>query len=128
MLDVAGTNFRSAVARMHTEPLQIDVTPIAQPRGRILHLTGPLVIGNVRAFRAELRKDDEILTVLDLSGVPHMDSTCLGEIVNFHARCQRSNARIVLAAPSPRVADLLRMTRLDTLLTVVPTLEAAQAL
>ena len=81
----------------------------------------------MRAFRAELRKDDEILTVLDLSGVPHMDSTCLGEIVNFHARCQGSHARLVLAAPSPRVADLLHMTRIDTLLTIAPTLDAALA-
>lgn len=128
MLDDAGKNSRSAVTCMQTEPLHIDVTPIAEPRGRILQLHGPLVIGNVRAFRAELRQDDEILTILDLSGVPHMDSTCLGEIVNFHARCQRTKARIVLAAPSQRVADLLRMTRLDTLLTVVPTVEAAQAL
>lgn len=112
---------------MESEPLQIDITPLDTPRGRILHLHGPLVISNLRAFRAELRKDDELLTILDLTAVPHMDSTGLGEIVNFHARCQRNNARIVLVAPSPRVANLFHMTRIDTLLNIVPTLQAALA-
>lgn len=112
---------------MESEPLQIDITHLDTPRGRILHLHGPLVISNLRAFRAELRKEDEPLTILDLTAVSHMDSTGLGEIVNFHARCGRNNGRLVLANPSPRVANLLHMTRIDTILAIAPTVEAALA-
>ena len=112
---------------MLIQNLQVDVTPIAEPRGRILHFHGPLVISNLQAFRTALRRDYALFTILDLTDVPFMDSTGLGEIINFYTLCQRSNGRVVLAAPSPRVADLLHMTRVDTLLTVVPTLDAAKA-
>lgn len=110
---------------MPSEPLQIELSTIAEPPGRILRLHGPLVLGNLRPFRAELRKDDTLLTILDISGVPFMDSTGIGEIVNFYSRCQANSARLILVGPSPRVSALLHMTRIDTLLTVVPTLEAA---
>lgn len=112
---------------MLMQTLQIEVAPIAEPRGRILHLDGPLVISNLQAFRAALRRDYALLTILDLSAVPHMDSTGLGEIINFYTLCQRGGGKLILAAPAPRVADLLHMTRIDTLLTIAPTLEAALA-
>ena len=118
---------RSSPNWMPSEPLQIELTTITEPRGRILRLRGPLVLGNLRPFRAELRKDDTIFTILDISGVPHMDSTCLGEIVNFYTRSQRNGAHFILVAPSPRVSALLQMTRIDTLLTIVSTLEEALA-
>jgi anti-sigma B factor antagonist len=110
---------------MSSEPLHIELTNLTEPRGRILQLRGPLVLGNLRPFRTELRKDDTHLTILELSGVPFMDSTCLGEIVNFYSRSQGNGARFILVAPSPRVAALLQVTRIDSLLTVVSTLKDA---
>lgn len=112
---------------MLIQNLKVDVTPIAEPRGRVLHFQGPLVISNLQAFRTALRRDYSLFTILDLTDVPFMDSTGLGEIINFYTLCQRSNGRVVLAAPAPRVADLLHMTRVDTLLTIVPTVDAAKA-
>jgi anti-sigma B factor antagonist len=112
---------------MLIQNLQVDVTPIAEPRGRILHFHGPLVISNLQVFRSALRRDYALFTILDLTDVPFMDSTGLGEIINFYTLCQRSNGRVVLAAPSPRVADLLHMTRVDTILTIAPTVDAAKA-
>jgi anti-sigma B factor antagonist len=105
--------------------LQIDVSTIAQPRGRILHLHGPIVMGNLQAFRSELRKDYSALTLLDLSEVPFMDSTGLGEIVNFYSACRRSNGRLILVAPSPRVAELLHITRIETIIKITPSIQAA---
>jgi anti-sigma B factor antagonist len=107
------------------QALQIDVVPIAQPSGRILHLRGPVVIGNLQSFRAELRKDYSSLTLLDLAEVPFMDSTGLGEIVNYYSACRRANGRVVLVAPSPRIQDLLHITRIETIIDIVPSVEAA---
>lgn len=107
------------------QALQIDVTPIAQPTGRILHLRGPIVLGNLQSFRSELRKEFNTLTLLDLSEVPFMDSTGLGEIVNYYSACRRVHGRLVLVAPSSRIRDLLHITRIETIIDIVPSVEAA---
>lgn len=127
MLVASLVSIYSSHPDMQAQSLQVEVTTLDKPQGRILHLHGPLVINNFQAFRSVLRKDYDMLTILDLTDVPFMDSTGLGEIVNFYSVAQRNNGRIVLAAPSPRVADLLHMTRIETLLTVVPTVDAAKS-
>lgn len=107
------------------QALLIDVTPILQPSGRILHLSGPVVLGNLQTFRADLRKDYSLLTILDLAAVTHVDSTGLGEIVNFYSASRRLGGQLVLVAPSPHVSAMLRMTRVDTILKIVPDIQSA---
>ncbi|MGH9349806.1 MAG: STAS domain-containing protein [Vicinamibacterales bacterium] len=50
--------------------------------------------------------------VLDLEGLPSIDSIGLGEIVRSFTSVTRKGARMKLAAVPKRIVDLLRVTRL----------------
>lgn len=109
---------------MDRAPLQVEVTA-AKPGARIFKLTGPLVLGNFFQFQAELRKEETPLTVIDLADVPYMDSTGIGELVNYYVHCQRKGNRIAIIGTNNRIMELFKITRVDTLLPFVPNLEEA---
>ena len=56
--------------------------------------------------------------LLNLHGVPHMDSTGLGEIVEAFLTTARQGGVLKLEHLSPQVQELLRITRLCTVLPV----------
>lgn len=58
--------------------------------------------------------------VLDLSSVEFLDSTGLGVLVHLHKRASRGG-RFVLCGVGDMVLDVLRLTRMDRALTLVPT-------
>ncbi len=78
-----------------------------------------LAEGSAEKFEAEIQtlfaKGHRHL-VVDLRNVPHMDSSGIRAIVRGHTTAERLGGRFVLVAPSSRVAKLLAMTRLDTVL------------
>jgi anti-sigma B factor antagonist len=81
-------------------------------------------------FEAEQRDDRDALPIhplhiLDLTEVPYMDSAGLGMIVSHYVRCQGRGVRLVLAGVSPRVVQLLEMTKVDGFLPQVATVEEA---
>lgn len=109
---------------MHRAPLQIEVAA-GKPGSRILKLKGPLVLGNFFQFQTELRKEETPLTVLDISEVPYMDSTGMGEIVNYYVHCQRTGNRLVIIGTNPRVLELFKITHIDSILPLASTVEEA---
>jgi anti-sigma B factor antagonist len=51
--------------------------------------------------------------VLDLAGVPYIDSACLGEIVHCLTLLSEENGRLKLVNLNERLRSLLSRTRLD---------------
>ena len=64
-------------------------------------------------FEAEEGDAPHVLHIMDLTEVPYMDSAGLGMIVSHYVRCQGRGVRLVLAGVSPRVVQLLEMTKVD---------------
>src|SRR5215471_2182508 len=58
--------------------------------------------------------------VMDLSGVPDIDSAGLGELLTIHTSTTRRGLPVALANVNPRVQEVLTITRLDGLFTVCP--------
>jgi anti-anti-sigma factor len=56
--------------------------------------------------------------VVDLTNVPHMDSSGIRALVRGHTSAERVGGSFVVVAPTSRVARLLAVTRLDTILTI----------
>lgn len=52
--------------------------------------------------------------VLNLAAVTYVDSSGLGQLVSVWTSVRRSDGRLTLLHPGPRVQELLRITRLDT--------------
>jgi anti-sigma B factor antagonist len=56
--------------------------------------------------------------VLNLEGVPYVDSSGLGELASAHVTVSRTGATLVLAAVNDRVMEALKVTRLTRVLQV----------
>jgi anti-sigma B factor antagonist len=109
-------------------PLSIERKDGSIPGTRILALTGPLTLRNIFELQTELRGGEvPKLSILDLSGVPYMDSAGMGLIINHFVHCQNCGGKMVVAGVSPRVNELFRMTRVDSVIPQAASVEAAEA-
>jgi anti-anti-sigma factor len=75
--------------------LEIKVT-VSPNGGRILTLSGPLILANLFDFQSIVRQAHTDL-IIDLAGVPYMDSAGLGSVLGAFASCQRTGCRFALA-------------------------------
>jgi ABC-type transporter Mla MlaB component len=113
----------------------IERVPGKAPCTLIFRLTGPftardrygsltpLALSNMLDFQSIPSETPPSLNILDLTGVPYMDSTGLGMIVTHFARCQAKGIRMSVAGSSKRVLDLFNMTKVDTILPLAATVE-----
>jgi anti-sigma B factor antagonist len=86
---------------------------------KILDLKGKITSGESEAklkrHIADLMEDGHTRIVINLGGVPYMDSSGLGEIVRCFTSAQRAGGQIKLANLSRRLVDLLNITKLSTI-------------
>jgi anti-sigma B factor antagonist len=109
-------------------PLTISRKEGKTPDNRVFCLSGPLTLRNLFEFQTELRAlDPTPLTVIDLTGVPYMDSAGMGLVMNHYVRCQTRGTRFVVSGANSRVMDLFKVTKVDTILPLASTVEEAEA-
>lgn len=114
---------------MESTELAITASTVGSNGAKVLKITGPMVISNLFSFQDAMRAENAGVVVLDLSGVPYMDSAALGSVVNAHVSCANRNRHFALAGVVERVATLLWVTKVDRVLSIYPTVsEALQAL
>jgi anti-anti-sigma factor len=86
----------------------------------------PDAVSNMFDFQSMLPTGDmPALNIFDLTDVPYMDSAGLGMVVRHYARCQDKGVRFIAAGVSPRVLELFRLTKVDTILPMTATVEEA---
>jgi anti-anti-sigma factor len=108
--------------------LKIEPIPGSKPGIVILRLSGPVTLNSVISLRALFRgAEPSPHTILDLSGVPYMDSTGISEIVNHAIYCRDKRVQFTLAGVTPRVLTMFHITRLEKVLTLAHTVEEAEA-
>ncbi|MBZ5628551.1 MAG: STAS domain-containing protein [Acidobacteriia bacterium] len=94
----------------------------------IVDCAGKIVLGEETAFLHHQVKDllnESRYLVLNLAQVAYIDSSGVGELVSLFASAQRSGARIVLAALTGRVKDVLQITKLATIFDTYDSAEEA---
>jgi len=112
---------------MDTEKLRITASSAASQAATVLKLSGPMVLTNLFDFQAAVRAESAPLVVLDLTEVPFMDSAALGSVVNAHVSLVNHQRRLRLAGVSERVATLLKVTNVDRVFAIYPTVSEALA-
>jgi anti-sigma B factor antagonist len=90
-------------------------------------LTGPLTIQTLFDFQQKVRQETSKPIILDLSGVPYMDSAGLGCVISVYTSCQRNQRAFGITGLCDRIATLLEITHVDDLLPTFGSLEAAEA-
>jgi len=110
------------------DPLTIERTAGSAPGVEILRLTGPVTLRNLWDLQAEMRKaPPPPVTILDLSGVPYMDSAGMGAVINHYTHCAAKGTKLIAAGVSSRVMELFRLTRVDTVIPIAATVEEAES-
>lgn len=116
---------------MNAHPPPADslcITAQEEGRLRMVRLCGSAGIEQVEDLEARLRELTVAVqqVVLDLSELTFITSAGLGVIIAAHRRCCDQGAVLCLAGPRPGVAQVLRITHLDRLITTYPSLAAAR--
>ena len=75
---------------MASEPLEID----RLDRG-VLSFRGPLTMENVTPFLNAVRRESAPTMILDLSGVPYLDSSGLGSLVSACTSAAKAGRRML---------------------------------
>ena len=97
----------------------------------IFRIEGTLALGDAtRALQERFEKVANERTgavVLDLAGLEHLDSTAIGAFVGGLKKFEALGRRFYLVSPRERVAAVFRITHLDSVFRMFPTVEAALA-
>jgi anti-anti-sigma factor len=110
------------------DPLIIEQQTTTVPGTVVLRLIGPVTLRNLFDLQARLRSGDLPKNqILDLSGVPYMDSAGMGAVINHHVHCENRKVRLIVSGVSPRVLELFRMTRVDAVMSLAASIEEAEA-
>src|SRR5512140_1327538 len=100
-----------------------------EPDIMVLELYGRFMAGRdnhaLETATARLLSDHEKKVILDLSGVDYMDSTGIGQISKAATRLQDAGADVRIANARGLVREVLAITKIDSVLTVSPSLEHA---
>ncbi len=96
-----------------------------------LQLVGRLTVtdkpGRIKKAAADAITKGATAVVMDLSQVPYIDSTRLGELIASHVTVTRQGGRLLLAGPTDRIADLLTVAGLHDIFEIFPSVTAAHA-
>lgn len=96
----------------------------------VLHLRGELDSSTVAAFReaiAEARP--ETMAVIEMSGVPFVDSAGIGALIGGIRRLRELGGDVAVASPRPAIKRVLNMTGFDRIVPVAETVaQAAESL
>lgn len=86
--------------------------------GPMLHRVRPRIL-------ASLADRPSSGLVINLAGVPEIDSAGLGELVSIHTAVMQLGLRMVLAHVAPRIEQMFKITRLDGVFTAFDTERSA---
>ena len=112
---------------MPSERLRVKRLNGAHEGERILRLEGPLTLTTLFDLREAIETEKPRTLIVDFRGVPYIDSAGVGLIVNIHVSCENSGRRLALVGVIDRVLTIFKAIRVDQVLTLFPSVEAAQA-
>ena len=68
---------------------------------------------------------NETRVIFDMAGVTHIDSAAIGTIVRCLTKIKKAGGNLRIATPQPMIIYSLKMTKLDTLIELFPTVDQA---
>ena len=95
----------------------------------LLQISGRITLGfecqSVEWAVEELIRDNRKKVVFDLGGIDYVDSSGIGIIIMCHGKMRSAGGELRVASLQPRVADLMKITKLDQIMHFYPTAAAA---
>ena len=125
-----------AGARLHDRLVSATVTIMAleyfewEVQGvSVLHLQGSITLGEgtqrLRQLIHQKLEQGKLKIVLNMAEVYYMDSSGLGELIASHTTARHRGGRLKLMKLSPRVQDLVQLTKVHRVFEVFPDEDSA---
>ena len=92
---------------------------------KIFRLAGPLVLNTLFEFQDLARANAGSAILVDLAGVPYMDSAGLGVLLGIWVSCQRKGAGFGIAGAADRIRTLFKVAHVDGLIPTFDSVETA---
>lgn len=99
----------------------------SRPGQLVLRFSGPVDLETVPKFLRAVRAESAPAVILDLTGVPFIDSAGIGALIQIHFAFQKASRRLALAGVNQRVTDVLELMRLKKVFVIFPTLAEAES-
>ena len=115
---------------MPQEPLRIEDVASPEQDQYLLRLNGPIVINNLFEFQAKIRSNAAHRLIIEMSGVPYIDSAGIGALVGDYVNHQKDGRSLALVGVNERVKAALQVTKVESFFRFfdsVPQAEAAVA-
>jgi len=114
---------------MPNDQLQLEVKDGAAPGQRVISLAGVLTISTLFAFQEFAHTDKSEALIVDMNGVPYIDSAGLGSLIGAYVTREREARRLVLAGVNDRVKMVMTVSGVDQLFQIYSSvLEAEKTL
>jgi len=111
---------------MNRGNLEIITRPGSRDGLHILELKGRLTIDTVVILQDALKRESAPDLIIDMSGVPSMDSAGLGVMVAAYVRAKKTSRKLAFAGMNERVKAVTDTSRLSQFLDIYPTLKDAE--
>jgi anti-sigma B factor antagonist len=112
---------------MLDKALSYATSPGAKEGTVIMTIDGPFTLSNIFRLQTELRTLKPACLIMDLTSVPYMDSAGLGVVMNYFVSAQGNGRKLLLVGVNDRIRALLEMTKVDSILRLFDSIEAAQS-
>src|SRR5712672_308673 len=107
------------------DPFKIEVVRTEEGE-RTLRLSGPFTLSSIFDFQSVTRSDDSSITIIDLAGVPYMDSAALGSLMGLHSSCQKLSEKYALVGVPDRLRTLFAVAGVENILITYPSVREAR--
>jgi len=124
----------------NSRPFSIERKPGSNPGTVILCFLGPfttrdaysnlppLALKKILELEPEEGEAQPVKNILDLTQCPYMDSSGLGIIVAHMVHCQKKGMKMIAAGMTPRVREVFKLTRMDSVIPIAASVEEAEAI
>jgi anti-sigma B factor antagonist len=98
-----------------------------RPGVQVLAIAGAIRYGALEPLQEAVKSVKEPVLILEMSGVPYMDSTAVGALVQAYVTCQKTGRKLALVGMNGRVANVLHLVGVDILFNSFENLPQAEA-
>jgi anti-sigma B factor antagonist len=106
----------------------LQITAESRDGAMIVLPIGDIDLSGSPTLRVELRRVQEsrpMRLIIDLTGVPYMDSSGVATLVEAMQMARKNNTKLVLCGLREKVRSIFEIARLDTVFTIVADSQAA---
>jgi anti-sigma B factor antagonist len=107
-------------------PLHVETLPTTVPGRRVLRLAGPLTLSTFFEFQNLVRADRATSLIVDLAGVPYIDSAGIGCLVNGYVSHHNAGSSLSLVGVNDRVRTALQVANVEQFFPIFPSLREAE--